>query len=94
MTEQHILELLFYYESQLKYFVNIIEYNSDLEYCRTMINPMRAMVYEKQFDKLNRWLGFLQGVFWSNGLFTIDQMRNHNKDYESFAKEIQGSTHD
>lgn len=28
--------------------------------------------------KVNRWLGFIQGVLWSMGLFTIDEMREHN----------------
>ncbi len=30
------------------------------------------------WDKANRWLGFIQGVFWLHGYFTLNQMRVHN----------------
>jgi hypothetical protein len=29
------------------------------------------------YMKINRWVGFVQGVLWKEGLFTIDQMREH-----------------
>jgi len=29
-------------------------------------------------DKLNRWFGFIQGVLWATGIFSIDEMRAHN----------------
>jgi hypothetical protein len=32
-----------------------------------------------RWDKLNRWLGFVQGIFWCELVFTIDEMREHNK---------------
>lgn len=31
------------------------------------------------WDKFNRWLGFVQGVFWLHGDYTLDQMRDHNR---------------
>lgn len=31
------------------------------------------------WDKFNRWLGFMQGVLWLHGDFTLDQMREHNR---------------
>ena len=30
-----------------------------------------------KWDKYNRWLGFVQGVLWVSGIYTIDQMREH-----------------
>ena len=33
----------------------------------------------ESWDKFNRWLGFIQGCFWSQGMFTLEQMRNHNR---------------
>ncbi len=30
------------------------------------------------WDKFNRWLGFMQGAFWTDGCYTLDQMRDHN----------------
>jgi hypothetical protein len=33
----------------------------------------------EDLDKANRWLGFIQGVLWANGMYTIDDMREHNR---------------
>ena len=30
-------------------------------------------------DKYNRWLGFIQGHFWTIGIYTIDELKEHNK---------------
>jgi hypothetical protein len=41
-----------------------------------MLNKIQA------FDSVNkamRWLGFIQGVFWSEDVFSIDQLKNHNR---------------
>jgi len=34
---------------------------------------------EKTWDKANRWLGFLQGVFWMQGTYTLEQMKDQNR---------------
>jgi len=31
------------------------------------------------FEKANRWLGFVQGVLWATGIYSIDAMRDHNR---------------
>lgn len=31
------------------------------------------------FAKANRWLGFIQGVLWTSGVFTIEDMRDDNR---------------
>lgn len=33
----------------------------------------------KDWDKFNRWLGFMQGVFWLTGTYTLNEMRDHNR---------------
>jgi hypothetical protein len=43
-----------------------------------MIGEMRTFIAEGRDDKVNRWLGFVQGVLWTTGLYTIDDMREHN----------------
>jgi NAD-specific glutamate dehydrogenase len=42
-------------------------------------NPTRSAREHADWDKFNRWLGFGQGVFWSQGTYTLDQMRDHNR---------------
>lgn len=31
------------------------------------------------WDKFNRWLGFMQGVLWKEGTYTLNQMRDQNR---------------
>ena len=34
--------------------------------------------FTEEFEKIMRWLGFMQGVFWSSGQFTMNELRGHN----------------
>lgn len=38
-----------------------------------------GIIYVKdgEIEKANRWLGFIQGVFWIKKVFSIDEMRKH-----------------
>jgi hypothetical protein len=60
-----------------------------------MVPKMRAMLDElecmdtdpdgavehwtKLRDKLMRWLGFLQGVLWCDGMYSLDELKAHNR---------------
>jgi hypothetical protein len=33
----------------------------------------------KVWDKIMRWLGFLQGVLWMNRVYTIDELKSDNR---------------
>lgn len=58
-------------------------------YTLQMFSRMRSMLEqhprmdveesEKLWEKIMRWLGFMQGVLWCNGVYTIEQMQEHNK---------------
>ncbi len=50
-----------------------------LAHCHQMLDEMEVFLAEGQMEKLFRWLGFVQGCFWVAGLFTIDDMRKHNR---------------
>lgn len=48
-----------------------------------MLDRMEEMLDTTRFpvtnwDKFNRWLGFVQGILWSLGEYTLDEMRDHN----------------
>jgi hypothetical protein len=34
---------------------------------------------EMEEDKANRWFGFLQGMLWAAGLFSISELKEHNR---------------
>ncbi len=42
----------------------------------------RGSEWELEWDKFNRWLGFMQGAFWLHGDYVLDQMRDHNRTKE------------
>jgi hypothetical protein len=55
---------------------------SQLQHARWMtteILNLLASESEKTLEKVFRWLGFLQGILWATGIFTINEMRAHNR---------------
>jgi hypothetical protein len=56
-----------------------------LEYVMAMLQGMREMLDEgsENHEKLNRWLGFVQGVLWVEGVYTLSEMRRHNRSESS-----------
>ena len=48
-----------------------------LQHAAWMIEECNNFVNSADVGKINRWLGFVQGVLWKEGIFTIDQMRDH-----------------
>ncbi|PIR93828.1 hypothetical protein COT97_04725 [Candidatus Falkowbacteria bacterium CG10_big_fil_rev_8_21_14_0_10_39_11] len=89
MTKDSLLKTLNLYEHVLKSAeVKIQEasfrkhYKTDkqstLEHCHSMINQIRTFVANDNMDKAWRWLGFLQGCFWTLGLFSLNELREHN----------------
>lgn len=53
-----------------------------LAHCRYMISQIIIFVDEGRIEKAFRWLGFMQGVLWSQRQFTLDDLMNHNKPTE------------
>ena len=47
--------------------------------CSEAINIFRA----GQVEKGMRWLGFIQGALWSNGVRTIEEMKEDNRNKET-----------
>ena len=43
-----------------------------------MCGEVRKFLKTGRREKADRWLGFIQGVLWKLGLYTIDDMRGHN----------------
>ncbi len=52
---------------------------SALEHCHRMLDNIITFASEGRTGKAYRWLGFVQGVCWSSGMYTIDDMRDHNR---------------
>src|SRR5262245_26720005 len=91
MTDDTIRAVLDRYEQLLADLPSrYVEQRARVAHLRTMIPKMREMLDRAPLlpsdegtqllrEKVMRWLGFLQGAFWVLGLYTIDEMRAHNK---------------
>lgn len=53
--------------------------NLGLEHCHGMLDKIVEFVRENRMEKTFRWLGFIQGVLWSNGIYTLEDLKNHNR---------------
>lgn len=53
-----------------------------LAHCHRMLDMMEVFITEGRMDKVMRWLGFLQGVFWSRGWYSLEDLKNHNRPEE------------
>ncbi len=46
---------------------------------RSMIPRIREFVEQGRIEKAFRWLGFVQCAFWGLGIFTLNELKNHNR---------------
>lgn len=51
---------------------------SAMAYANYMCCRIKEMAREGDESKANRWLGFVQGIYWSFGMYSINNMRDHN----------------
>lgn len=50
-----------------------------LAHLRTMFPKMVQFVSEDKIEKAMRWLGFVQGVLWVCGVYTLEQLKADNR---------------
>jgi len=49
-----------------------------LQHVKWMVSELPGMIMDGQIDKAHRWLGFVQGVLWREGLASINDLRAMN----------------
>jgi|SRR3989338_4031467 len=50
-----------------------------LSHCHGMLDQMESFVAEGRMEKTFRWLGFIQGVLWLTGCYTLEELKNQNR---------------
>lgn len=78
MTNEKILQVIQLYKNKLTE-LDPLDYCDYLGHLITMLPRMEEFVKEGRREKAFRWLGFVQGVLWTEGVYTIEEMKNHNK---------------
>ncbi len=75
MTKEKVTEVLELYRNKL----NEVEKDEVLTHCLEMIDKIEVFLKEDKLGKSFRWLGFIQGCFWSKNIYSLDEMKLHNK---------------
>lgn len=78
MTEAEIIYVCNMYDDAIKedgYLV--VENGQPYEHIRWMLSKTKIHATEN-IEKAFRWLGFIQGFFWTTGDYSIGEMRSHN----------------
>lgn len=92
MTKYHIRFVLNSYIKELDSRGCFFERNPDkpLNHILWMCHENLKHIDENKSDrKIGAWLGFVQGVLFSEKIFTIPELRDHNRDIESATKSLQ-----
>jgi hypothetical protein len=50
-----------------------------LAHCHAMLDEMEEFLDQGRIEKVFRWLGFNQGCLWRCGIYTIEEMKEHNR---------------
>jgi hypothetical protein len=80
MTVEHLRQVaLLYAEHLCRLGVMCRENGLPLQHVRWMCSRIADLAVAPDLDKTNRWLGFVQGVLFSEKVFTIKEMRDHNR---------------
>lgn len=77
--EMDIPQINFPHGQALNIFDDVDGLGNMLAHCHGMLDEMEKFVAKGSMDKVFRWLGFVQGCLWSNGLYTLDELKNHNR---------------
>lgn len=89
MTKEKVREVLATYRKKFeemeipkKQFLHSSLPASDSEFlahCHKMLDEMEVFIQQDKMEKVSRWLGFLQGCLWATGIYTVEQLKNHNR---------------
>lgn len=92
MTNEKILEVIERYEQRLPDEILLRSLHSNnvsrmhteaLQHLLEMFPQMREFVRDGRREKLMRWLGWVQGVLFMCGIYTLEEMKAHNMPSES-----------
>ena len=86
--EQNLLK--FYQSEFVRMGIKPMQRGMALPHCVWMIDEMiRVATVSDDVAKINRWIGFVQGVLWKEGMYRIDELRQHVVDSKSGSMERQ-----
>ncbi len=87
MSKEQLIALLDAYLVELKqikphradYALRNPGHTTALGHAVFMCTEVKALIRLDKMEKAHRWLGFIQAILWTQGIYTIDEMRKHNQ---------------
>lgn len=87
MTPEKVKEVIEMYEKKTaELCVSSIQPASDvISHIYKMCPKVKVFLDEGRIEKAMRWLGFIQGALWVEGVYDIEEMKDHNRPKEDDA---------
>lgn len=89
MTKNKILEVIERYRQKfieigvdpIDFDHNSLAENTELTlgHCHGMLDQMVEFLKEERVEKTFRWLGFIQGCLFTEKIYTLNELMNHNR---------------
>lgn len=57
----------------------IMQLTAQINHIKEMIPKIRRFLTEAHREKAFRWLGFIQGIFYAVGIYTVEDIAEHNR---------------
>ena len=76
MDNEKIIGICEFYRDMLEGLYSI---DPELYHVIEMTHKIPEFLKDGRKEKANRWLGFIQGVLCTKRIYTIDDLKNHNK---------------
>ena len=80
MTKKQVKSVCKIYNKKLSTFKPVRKKNEvDAQHIRFMTEEIPRILDEGKIEKAMRWLGFMQGYLVSLGIYTLEEVKEHNK---------------
>jgi len=83
MKDEKIIAAANKYEKEIRELIFFNCVARDLRHLEWMTKQIPKFITAGRKEKANRWLGFIQGALWADNIYTIEQMKEHNKPDEN-----------
>ncbi len=79
MKEEKIINACEVYKEKLSHLAEQPHFPETQKHILWMLWQIPGFLKEGRKEKANRWLGFIQGSLWAEDVYTIEEMKEHNR---------------
>jgi hypothetical protein len=83
MEDEKFLEACEIYKEKLYPLAEEFNFAETYKHLLYMVWRIPQFIKDGRKEKANRWLGFVQGALWAKDIYTIEEMKEHNRPNEN-----------